>query len=337
MKPRVVLTHWVHSEVIELLQPACEVVPNLTCDTLPRQEILSRTREADALMAFMPDRVDEDFLLLCPRLKIIAGALKGYDNFDVEACNRHGIWFTIVPDLLTVPTAELAIGLLISLSRNILPGDWFVRGGNFRGWRPRFYGAGLQGKTVGIIGLGRVGQAIARRLSGFDLKIIYTDPHPPPLDQELQLRIQRVPLDDLIRQSYFVIVTCLLTPETLHLINAEQIAKMPTGSYLINPGRGSVVDEEAVEIALDQGRLAGYAADVFEMEDWAREDRPMGISVGLLAKADRTVLTPHLGSAVAEVRKEIEMEAARSILEALQGKEPRGAINHPRLFSSAGF
>jgi len=336
MKPRVVLTHWVHPEVIAFLQSVCEVIPNLTRDTLLRQEIISRAREADALMAFMPDRVDDDFLRHCPRLKVIAGALKGYDNFDVEACTRHGVWFTIVPDLLTAPTAELTMGLLICLARSILPGDWLVRSGKFQGWRPRFYGAGLQGKTVGIIGLGRLGQAIARRLSGFDPEILYTDPHPLSPDQEIQLRTRRFFLGDLLQQSHFVIVACPLTPDTLHLISADRIAEMRSGSYLVNPSRGSVVDEKAVEAALEQGHLAGYAADVFEMEDWARNDRPQNVSVGLLARTDQTVFTPHLGSAVGEVRKEIEMEAARSILEALQGHVPRGAVNRPRTLSPAG-
>src|SRR5271169_6894973 len=123
MLPKVVVTHWVHPETAALLQGAAEVVPNLTRDTLPRTEILARAKDADALMAFMPDSVDDAFLAACPRLKIVAAALKGYDNFDVAACTRRGIWFSIVPDLLTVPTAELAIGLLLGLTRNLAEGD----------------------------------------------------------------------------------------------------------------------------------------------------------------------------------------------------------------------
>jgi len=164
MKPKVVITHWVHPEVIEFLNQYYEVLPNLTRETLPREEIIRRTRDAEAIMVFMPDHIDADFLDACPKLKIIAAALKGYDNFDIDACTKHGVWFTIVQDLLTIPTAELTIGLLIALSRKILLGDRYIRSGKFRGWRPMFYGTGLNGSTVGIIGMGAVGKAIAKML-----------------------------------------------------------------------------------------------------------------------------------------------------------------------------
>ena len=163
MKPRVVITHWVHDEVIDILATQSEVIPNTTHETLSREEVLKRARNAQALMVFMPDMIDAPFLGSCPQLRIISAALKGYDNFDVDACTRHGIWFTIIPDLLTAPTAELAIGLLIGLSRRIPEGDLFVRTGNFKGWRPQFYSKGLAGRTLGIIGMGTVGQAVARR------------------------------------------------------------------------------------------------------------------------------------------------------------------------------
>jgi phosphonate dehydrogenase len=327
MKPRVVITHWVHSEVIESLQDTCEVVPNLSRDTLTREEILRRAWDADALMVFMPDRVDDDFLRHCPNLKIIAGALKGYDNFDVEACNRHRVWFTIVQDLLTAPAAELTVGLLISLTRNILPGDRFVRSGNFQGWRPQFYGVGLQGNTVGMIGMGCIGRAIARRLSVFEMETLYTDPTLLSPMEEHELGVKRVPLDELLSQSHFVIVACPLTPETLHLMNTDRIGRMRPGSFLINPSRGSIVDENAVGIALSTRHLAGYAADVYALEDWARPDHPSHIPTSLLEQPDRTLFTPHLGSAVDEIRKEIGLEAARSILAALDGRVPGNAIN----------
>src|ERR1700721_1130776 len=185
-------------------------------------------------MVFMPDALDEPFLQSCPNLKIVAAALKGCDNFDIEACTRLGIWFTIVPDLLTEPTAELALALMLGLSRNVLSGDRLIRSGEFQGWRPLLYGTGLAGSTVGIIGYGAVGR-----------------------------------------------------------------------------------------------HLAGYAADTFEMEDWARPDRPREINSRLLRLADRTLFTPHLGSAVAPARLQIELAAAANILQALRGERPAGAINPP--------
>lgn len=296
---KIVVTQPIHPEIVDLLSSAGEVVITREC------------HDADALMVFMPDRIDDAFLAQCPKLKIIAGALKGYDNFDVEACKRRGIWFTIVPDLLTDATAELALALMLALARNVLPGDRLIRSGEFRGWRPVLYGRHVQGSTVGIIGYGKVGQALAKLLSGFDCKILHSEDGAP---------------EDLLRQSDFVVPLLPLTPATFHMINAQTIAKMKPGALLVNVARGSVVDEEAVADALDSGHLGGYAADTFEMEDWARIGRPDQIPPRLL-HMERTVFTPHLGSAVAEVRLEIERAAAHSILEAFAGKKPSGALH----------
>jgi phosphonate dehydrogenase len=329
IKRGVVITHWVHSEVIAFLSQRCEVIQNTTRETLPREEILKRAGDAHAIMVFMPDLVDEDFLFNCPKLKIIACALKGYDNFDVDACTRRGIWVSIVPDLLTTPTAELAIGLLIGLTRRMLEGDSFVRSGKFNGWRPELYGAGLAGRTLGIIGMGAVGQAIARRLVGYEMNVIYSDPIPLAKEKEDAVGLTRVSLTDLLAYSDFVVPLLPLNPETMHLINTTTISQMKPGSFLINACRGSVVNEQDVADALASGHLAGYAADVFEMEDWARTNRPHHIPQELLDNGKQTFFTPHLGSAVDNVRREIAMEAALNILQALNGKMPQGAINQP--------
>ena len=184
MKPRIVTTHRIHPDTLALLETAAEVISNQSDSTMSREEVLLRTNDADAMMVFMPDSIDADFLSACPNLKVIGAALKGYDNFDVEACTRHGIWFTIVPDLLTIPTAELTIGLLLSITRNMLQGDNYIRSRQFNGWTPRFYGTGLTGKTAGIIGMGAVGRAVAKRLAAFDMQIQYTDPQPLPQESE---------------------------------------------------------------------------------------------------------------------------------------------------------
>lgn len=329
MKPKVVITHWVHPEIIDMLQAVAEVVPNTTRDTLPRAEVLRRAQDADALMAFMPDSIDAAFLDACPKLRIVGAALKGYDNFDVDACTRRGIWFSIVPDLLTIPTAELTIGLLLGLTRHILPGDRRIRSGAFQGWRPELYGCGLTGRTLGIIGMGAVGRAIAKRLAGFDMQLVYCDKRPLDAELERAWGVRRVTLEELLASSDFVVPMLPMAPDTLHLIHAGTLAQMKRGSYLINACRGSVVDEMAVADALASGHLAGYAADVFEMEEWRRIDRPAGIPQGLLDNTGQTLFTPHLGSAVKEVRLEIEREAARNILQALAGERPAGAINNP--------
>ncbi|MDP2786408.1 MAG: phosphonate dehydrogenase [Sulfurimicrobium sp.] len=330
MKPKVILTHRVHPEVIELLAEHCEVIPNTTHETLARDEILRRVKDAEAIMTFMPDRVDEAFLRACPQLHVVGCALKGYDNYDVDACTRHGVWITNVPDLLTIPTAELTIGLLIGLTRNILAGDRFVRSGQFNGWRPALYGSGLTGKTLGIIGMGAVGQAIAQRLVGYEMRVLYTDPVALPKEKEEQWSLDRVELSALLAASDFVVPMVPYRDETLHMIDGGALARMKTGAYLINTCRGSVVDEQAVVEALASGRLAGYAADVFEMEEWARPHRPHAIPQALLDDSERTLFTPHIGSAVDAVRIEIELEAARNILQALRGEIPQGAINRPQ-------
>jgi phosphonate dehydrogenase len=325
-KPRVVISSRAFPETLEMFPEHFEIVANQTGDALLPSELAARCADADALMAFMPDTVDAAFLDACPRLKIVGCALKGFDNFDVEACTARNVWVSIVPDLLTDPTAELAIGLTIGIGRNMLAGDRTVRSG-FSGWRPMLYGAGLAGATVGILGMGAVGQAIARRLQGFDVTILYTDIDRLDDAKESALGLNWRPTEDLQQSSDFLIVATPLTAQTRHLIDTGFIAALKPGAYLVNPARGSVVDELAVADALDSRLLAGYAADVFEFEDWALADRPRHIPEALLANRAQTFFTPHIGSAVTEVRKAIERDAAENILAALAGNVPHGAIN----------
>ena len=326
-KPKVVLTHWVHPEIIELLREKAEVVANPGRKTLPREILLERAKDADALMAFMPDCIDEAFLKACPRLKIIAAALKGFDNFDVDACTRHGVWLTIAPDLLTIPTAELTVGLVLGITRNMLEGDRHIRSGQFAGWRPELYGLGLYGRTAGIVGLGLVGRAVAERLKGFGMNLVYSDEISLPPDEEEQLGLTKVTFSGLLDSSDIVIPLLPLTDRTFHLFDRNALARMKKGSYLVNACHGSVVDEMVVVESLEKRHLAGYAADVFEMEDWIRPDRPRSIPKALLENTAQTFFTPHLGSAVDDVRIEIERYCTRSIFQALDGKIPEGKVN----------
>jgi phosphonate dehydrogenase len=277
-------------------------------------------------MAFMPDRIDAEFLAACPHLEIVAAALKGYDNFDAAACGAAGVWLTVVPDLLTIPTAELTIGLLIGLTRRIRAADTWVRSGSFNGWRPEFYGLGVAGSTVGIVGMGAIGRAVAERLGGWGCSILYTDRAPIARSDEARLGLGWSNLESLLGEADIVVLALPLTAETLHTVNSARLTTMKPGSCLINPCRGSVVDEAAVLAALQSGRLAGYAADVFELEDWAREDRPRQIAPALLAHPN-TLFTAHIGSAVQKVRLAIERRAAESIRQVLKGDRPDDAIN----------
>jgi phosphonate dehydrogenase len=279
-------------------------------------------------MAFMSDCVDGAFLRRCPDLKIIASVLKGFDNFDVDACTASGVWLTVVPDQLTVATAELTIGLMLGISRHISLGDAYVRR-DYSGWRPIFYGRGIEHSTVGILGMGAIGRAIATRLKPFGCSILYFDEQPLALQLAAELDVHFAPFNDLLRTSDFVVIALPLNNRTKHLLNEDTIGHLKTGCYLINTARGSIVDERAVADALDAGRLGGYAADVFEMEDLARQDRPDKIPAGILNNRRQTLLTPHIGSAEYRARLSAETEMAQSILDYLSGRTPRGAINFP--------
>lgn len=327
-RAKVVVTNWVHPEVTDYLSTHLEVDANSSREPWSHDALLARATDADALLAFMTDRVDGAFLERCPRLRIAACALKGADNFDVEACARRGVHVTIVPDLLTAPTAELTVGLMIALGRNVLAGDALVREGNFRGWRPTLYGRGLAGSTVAVLGMGAVGRALAGRLRGFGCALVYYDERRLDPADEDALGLTYLPFDALLERGDFLVLTVPLTPRTQHLIDATALSRLKRGALLVNPARGSIVDEEAVADALEAGHLGGYAADVFEMEDWARADRPLDIPPRLLAHP-ATVLTPHLGSAVDAVRREIAMSAARDIVACLSGQRPAGAVNDP--------
>ncbi|MEO1689605.1 MAG: NAD(P)-dependent oxidoreductase, partial [Pseudomonadota bacterium] len=282
-------------------------------DPFSAAELARECAEAEALMAFMTERVDAALLDACPRLRVVAGAFKGFDNVDREALRARGIAFSYVPDLLTWPTAELAVGLAIALARNMRPGDAAVRGGGFQGWRPTLYGASLLGACVGVVGAGAVGQAILQLLSGFPGERLAAEPDAEARAQAQALGAETTSLADLAARADVVMLATPLTPRTLGLVDAAFLAAMRPGALLVNPARGSVVQEAAVADALASGRLGGYAADVFELEDRSRPDAPSDVHPALLAHP-RTVFTPHLGSAVVETRRAIARAAADEIL-----------------------
>lgn len=328
-KQRVLVTHWVHAEVAAYLQDFCEpLIPSAEDGVWPPGEIAARAADAVGMIACMADRVDDAFLARCPHLRVISATLKGYDNFDVEACTRRGVWLAVLPDALTVPTAELAVGLTIGIMRRVAEADRLIRRDGHPGWRPRFYGSGLSGSTAGLVGTGQVGQAVAARLRAFGTRLVYHDVRALPDDVANDLGAIRVGLDELLAQSDVVLILVPLTPATRHMINGSKLALMRPGTYLVNISRGSVVDESAVAEALCAGRLAGYAADVFAMEDVAQPLHPEQIP-GELLRHPRTLFTPHLGSAVDGVRREMSMTAARQVWQVLNGQRPDNAVNRP--------
>jgi phosphonate dehydrogenase len=325
-KPKVVITHWVHDDVIEHLRHFCTPVPVTDRTVLPPDVVLARSVDAVGLLACMSDHVDEDFLRRCPHLRVISGTLKGSDNFDAAACTRHRVWLTALPDQLTTPAAELCIGLIIGLMRHVVAGDRHVRSGAFEGWRPHLYGGGLAGATIGLIGMGMIGQAVARRLSAFETNVLYHDVRPLTAGREEELGARRVSFDELLADSHVVLPLLPLGPDTAGLLDREALARMRDGAYLVNVSRGSLVDETAVAEALETGRLRGYAADVFAMEDWLQRRRPSRIPPTLL-RHPHTLFTPHLGSAVDDVRRTMSHTAADQIAQVLAGLRPDYAVN----------
>ena len=321
----IVLTHRVFPETFALLNPIASVIAP-SAERLSPQELRAALTHAHAAMVFMPDRVDTAFLAAAPQLAIVAAALKGHDNIDIEACTARGVWVSFVPDLLTNPTAELTIGLMIALARHIRAADAFVRSGPYAGWTPQFYGQGIEGATVGLVGMGAIGRAIAKRLSGFDCRLLYYDEVELDLESTRRLGAERCALDRLLTSSDVVVLGLPLRDSTLHLMNATRLAQMKPGALLVNPARGSLVDEAAVAAALATGHLGGYAADVFELEDRSRADRPHSIAPALLAHP-RCLFSAHIGSATVSARRAIEARAASNILDVLAGAPPRDAVN----------
>jgi phosphonate dehydrogenase len=321
-RPIIVATHRIHDEVAERLRQAGELRLNTGPEPWSPAELRARLQGASALMGFMTDRVDAELLAATPSLRIVACALKGPDSYDEDACTRAGVWMSIVPDLLTAPTAELAIGLAIGLGRNLREGDARVRSGAHRGWRAQLYGTGLDGSVAAVLGLGLVGRGIAARLQGFGCRrVLGFDPSAAAVPG-----VEPCTLEQAVSLADWLFVAVPLTPSTRHLVGASLLHDAKPGQLVVNVGRGSVVDEEAVAAALRSGRLGGYAADVFEFEDWSLPDAPTAVP-DALRTAERTLFTPHIGSAVTRVRLEIEHRAASNILAVLANRRPPDAVN----------
>lgn len=328
-KPLVYYTHKAPPEGSNLLRPFCEVIENENYETPSKEDIILSAKNAYALCCFVPDHIDEKIITSCSQLRIIALFAKGYDNVDVAAATREGIWVTNIPESLTEPMADLTWALLLAVVRRLISADSFVRSGKFVGWShpSPFLGSSVFGKTLGIIGMGELGKAIACRASGFNMQILYYQRHRIDIDYERKLNLIYVPRDEIFIQSDFICIATPLTNETFHQISTEELSLMKPLAYLINTARGSEVDEEAVAKTLKEKRIAGYAADVFEMEDKQFLTRPSYVNQHLIDQPDCTVLTPHLGTAVMETRIELAKMQAINVLQVLKGEKPFGAVN----------
>ena len=297
---------------LDRLAAAHEVRRHPRGSPLEPGELAEFAADADALVTLLLDRVDASVFAACTRLKVVANVAVGVNNVDLEAARKAGVWVTNTPDVLTEATADLTMALLLAVTRRLVEGDRVVRAGRFTGWRPDYMlGAGLQGRVLGIVGLGRIGRAVARRALAFGMTVNAHDPAPPP---EAGVAVTTfAELDALLPTVDFLTLHCPLLPSTRRLIDARRLALLPRGAYLVNASRGEVVDETALVAALERGHLAGAALDVYEREP---EVHP-----ALLGRDD-VVLAPHLGSATRETRAAMADLAIDNVLAVLAGRRP---------------
>lgn len=289
-------------------------------DAIPRAELLERASGCTALITFLSDPVDDALLDAAgPNLKVVANFAVGYDNVDVAACTARGVAVTNTPGVLTDATADLAWALLLAIGRRVVEGHKLAASGSWNGWKPlELVGVGLAGKTLGLVGMGRIGSAVARRALGFGMQVIYHNRRrDPAADRELNAGY-RAELYDLLRDSDVVSIHTPLTPETRHMIAAPEFEIMKATALLINTARGPIVDERALVEALDKGSIRGAGLDVFEEEP--------AIHPGLLT-LDNVVLAPHLGSATEEARGAMARLCGEGVAGVLQGKRVEHLLN----------
>ncbi|MCA9577300.1 MAG: D-glycerate dehydrogenase [Polyangiales bacterium] len=286
-----------------------------------RDELLHACRDADALVTMLSDRIDAEFMAACPQLRVIANYAVGYDNLDLHAAARTGIVLTNTPDVLTEATADIAFALVLGVARRVREGERLLRAGEFHGWRSdMLLGTELHGRVFGLIGMGRIGAATARRARGFGMRVHYCNRNPVSTELTAELGATRRSLDELLAEADVLSVHCPLTPETHHLLNAARLAQLKPGAILINTARGPVVDEAALVDALERGALRGAGLDVYEHEP--------RVHPGLLHRDD-VMLLPHLGSATTETRAVMAELALRNCVAVLQGRPPETPITLP--------
>lgn len=319
MKARVYITRMIPSPAVELLKKRFDVSMNVEDRNARRSEIKKALKDAHALLCLLTDRVDEGLLAGAPNLRIAANMAVGFDNIDLDAATRHGVMATNTPGVLTETTADLAWALILGTARRLAEADAYTRDGKFTGWEPMlFMGGDVHGKTLGLVGFGRIGRAVAKRAAGFDMKILYRDATAAPASVEKKLKARRVSLGMLLRESDFVSLHVPLTAKTRHLIGDEQLRAMKPSACLINTSRGPVADERALVKALKGGAIAGAGLDVYEREP--------ALARGLAALPNATLL-PHIGSASIETRTKMAVMAAENIIEALSGRRPPNLLN----------
>jgi glyoxylate reductase len=318
-KPKVYVTRMIPEPAIELLKQHCEVEINPDDRVLDRSELIEKVKGRDAVLCLLTDTIDDEvFEAAGPQCRLFSNYAVGYNNIDVQAATKRGIIITNTPGVLDDATADLAWTLLFSVSRRIVEADAYLRAGKFKGWGPMLLlGRDITGKTLGIIGAGRIGTNFAKKASGFNMRILYTGVRPNP-NFEKETGGVFVDKETLLRESDFVSLHVPLLPETRHLIGEQELELMKKTAVLINTSRGPVVDEKALVKALKEGEIWGAGLDVFENEP--------ALEPGL-AELDNVVIVPHIASATIESRTNMGMIAVRNIINVMNGREPEACVN----------
>ncbi|HLC40181.1 MAG TPA: D-glycerate dehydrogenase [Methylomirabilota bacterium] len=317
--PRVLITRELPREALAVAHQRFDVDLPPTDRPLSRGEFMSRLRDKAGLVCLLTDTIDEEILNAAPSLKVVSNVAVGYNNIDVAACTRRGVVVTNTPGVLTETTADFTWALLLAVARRVVEGDRYVRSGQFKEWQLLFLlGTDVHGKTLGILGFGRIGQAVARRARGFGMRLLYYDPQRVDRVVEDELGARYVDKAALLRESDFLTIHALLTPETHHLIGANELRAMKPTAFLINAARGPIVHEEALVQALREGWIAGAGLDVYEEEPT--------VHPGLL-EAKNAVLAPHIASASRETRTKMALMAVENCLAVLEGRIPPNPVN----------
>jgi glyoxylate reductase len=314
MAKSIFISNALPEESRRLIPPGVAVDYNDSDQPLARTELLRRLHGKDGLICHIISPIDEELLGACPGLKVVSNVAVGYNNIDVAAARRRGVVVTNTPDVLTETTADFAWALLMAAARRVVEADRYARSGQWTAWKwDLLWGADVHGKTLGVIGFGRIGRAVARRALGFGMRVLYHDSVRADAGVERELKATATDLDTLLRESDFVTLHTLLSPETRHLIDERTLGLMKRTAILVNAARGPVVDEAALVKALSGGWIAGAGLDVFEEEP--------AIHPGLLSLANVT-LAPHIASASRDTRIAMATLAVRNCLAVLEGKPP---------------
>jgi len=320
-KPKVYVTRTLFPEAIEILEKVAQVeVYQSEDDPIPRVLLLKKVRDIDGLLPMLTDSINAELMDRAKKLKVVSNYAVGYNNIDVDAATQRGIMVTNTPDVLTDTTADTAFMLLMAISRRLVEADRHVREGKWvKAWGPKMLlGSDVTGKTLGLVGLGRIGSAMVPRAKGFGMRLIYTDMVRSP-EREKKLGVEFREFKDLLKEADYVSIHVPLTAETHHLMGEKELHMMKPTAYLVNTSRGPVVDEEALYRALRGRVIAGAALDVHEKEPVDKDDP--------LLSLNNIIMTPHIGSATVETRVAMAVRAATNLAAALRGERPRDLVN----------